>query len=122
MSNHRGHCRVLVIEADPLSRGALVALIEHLGFTCCAARSYEQALDALECQTHVIASVDDAELTGFDVLKVIRERGMPHHIGVMTALELDHDLVREVMRLEPELLLRKPVEVESLIGWLDHSR
>jgi CheY-like chemotaxis protein len=122
MSNRRGHCRVLIIEADPLSRGALVALLEHLGCTCFAARSHQQALDLLASQTHVIASVDNAELIGFDVLKVIRERGMPHHIGVMTALERDHDLVRAVMRLEPELLLRKPVEVESLIRWLDHSR
>ena len=122
MSNRRGHCRVLVIESDPLSRGALVALLEHLGCTCCAARSFPQASDVLDGQTHVVASVGHGDPTGLQILKLIRERGLPHHVAMMTALERDHELVRSVSRLEPELLLRKPVDVDALLGWLGHSQ
>jgi len=121
MSNPRGHCRVLIIEADPLSRGALVSLLEHLGCSCCAARSLPQAIEVLDGQTHVVASVGHSDPTGLEVLKVIRERGLPHHVAMMTALERDHELVRSVSGLEPELLLRKPVDVDALLGWLHHS-
>jgi CheY-like chemotaxis protein len=122
MWNRRGHCRVLVIEADPLSRDALVALLEQLDCTCRAARSYGQAVEILDDQTHVIASVGRADSMGYEVLKLVRARGLPHHLAVMTALEREDELVRAVNQLEPELLLRKPVDVDALLGWLDHSR
>jgi CheY-like chemotaxis protein len=122
MSNRRGKCRVLVIEAEPLSRSALIALLEHLGCTCCAANSYAHAVDLLNGQTHVVVSVEREDPTGLELLKLIRQRHLPQHVAVMTALERDHDLTRGVATLEPDLLLRKPVDVDALLGWLDHSR
>ena len=122
MSNIRGKCRVLVIEGEPLSRSALVALLEHVGCTCCAAKSYTQAVELLNGQTHVVVSVEREDPTGFQLLKLIRQRHLPHHVAVMTALERDHDLARGVATLEPELLLRKPVDVDALLGWVGHSR
>ena len=122
MSNLRGHCRVLVIEADPLSRTALAALLEHLGCACCAAKSFPQAVELLDGQTHVIASIEHDDSTGFELLKLIRDRRLSHHVAVTTALERDDEAVRSVAQLEPELLLRKPLDIDSLLGWLDHSR
>jgi CheY-like chemotaxis protein len=122
MSYGRGTCRVLVVEDDPLSRRALAALLEHLGCSCCTARSYAEASALLDGQTHVITDLLLTNSTGADLLKLIRRRGLSHHVAVVTALDRDHDLVRSVRQLEPEVLLRKPIDVEALLGWLDHSR
>src|SRR5829696_9201183 len=116
----RGMCKVLVVEDDPLSRTALAALLEHLGCTCCTARSFAEASQLLDGQTHVITDLVLMKSTGLDLLNLIRRRGLPHHVAVVTALERDHDLVRRVRELEPEVLLRKPVDVEALLGWLNH--
>jgi CheY-like chemotaxis protein len=122
MSFARGTCRVLVVEDDPLSRRALAALLEHLGCSCCTAQSYAEASALLDGQTHVITDLLLTNSTGADLLKLIRRRGLPHHVAVVTSLDRDHDLVRSVRELEPEVLLRKPIDVEALLGWLGHSR
>ena len=122
MSYGRGTCRVLVVEDDPLSRSALAALLEHVGCTCCTAQSLEEATALLDGQSHVITDLMLTNSTGAELLMLIRRRGLPHHVAVLTALERDHDLVRRVRELEPEVLLRKPVDVDALLGWLDHSR
>ena len=122
MSSDRGTCRVLVVEDDPLSRSALAALLEHAGCTCCTARSFTEASALLDGQTHVITDLMLTNSTGAELLMLIRRRGLPHHVAVVTSLERDHDLVRSVREFEPEVLLRKPIDVEALLGWLDHSR
>ena len=122
MPYNRGTCRVLVVEDDPLSRSALAALLEHVGCTCCTAGSFDEASALLDGQTHVITDLLLTSSTGAELLKLIRRRGLPHHVAVVTALERDHDLVRRVRELEPEVLLRKPIDIDALLGWLNHSR
>src|SRR5688572_14994264 len=122
MSYGRETCRVLVVEDDPLSRSALAALLEHLGCTCCTAQSFAEASTLLDGQTHVITDLLLRSSTGLDLLRHIRRRRLPHHVAVVTALERDHTLVRSVRELEPEVLLRTPIDVEALLRWLNHSR
>lgn len=113
---------MLVVEDDPLSRNALAALLEQVGCTCCTAQSFDEARGMLNGQTHVITDLLLNRSWGVDLLRLIRSRGLPHHVAVVTALERDHALVRSATVLEPEILLRKPIDVDALLGWLDHSR
>ena len=111
--------RVLIVEDDPSFRMALTRLLQRLGFDARAVgtvrEGYEQ-IDAWGPDAAVIDLVlpDDH---GAALLHAIRERGLPIKVAIVTGMP-DVDDHPEILRLNPDLVLQKPIDIFNLAGWL----
>jgi DNA-binding response OmpR family regulator len=111
----REKCHVLLIEDDLPTANALRVLLTMHGCEVSIARSLEQGLDLL--RTNPTAIVVDLMLPdgdGIEILARVREASRPIRVIVTTAVG-DPARLAAVYRLNPEHVLRKPIELGELL-------
>jgi two-component system response regulator HydG len=107
--------RILVVDDDPAVRIALQEALEGAGFAVSVANS---ALDALAMiatvQPHaVVADVRMPEMTGIDLLRELRSRGVDADVLLMTAFD-DMPTVVEAIKHGAADFLVKPLDLDEL--------
>ena len=109
---------VLILEDDPVVLRAMLILVARLGHHAVAARSIAEALELLNGRDCAIVDLNLPDGSGTCILERIRRDGLPIRVAVATGTH-DDALLRATRRLEPQLLLHKPIDVPSLLQFLD---
>jgi CheY-like chemotaxis protein len=111
--------RVLVVEDDPSSRDAKARLLRLRGLDVQPAATLGEAFAALAWGPNcIILDLMLPDGTGTALLAHVRAQRLPARVAVVTATG-EPDMLEQVKRLRPELLLRKPINVKDLMAWLD---
>lgn len=107
--------RLLLVEDDPETARAMSQLLTHLGFDVNHAATVEEANHILMTRPNWV--ILDLALghggDGIDVLRTIREGGLPSKVVVTTGT-IDPERLRAVEELRPEVVLRKPISFDDL--------
>ncbi len=107
-------CRVLLVEDDPTSANALRVLLTMHGCEVATARSLEQGLDLLLAKpTAIVVDLMLPDGDGIEILTRVREANLPIRVVVTTAVG-DPARLRAVHRLNPDYVLRKPIDLAEL--------
>ena len=113
--------RVLVVEDDQSTRGALLRLLTIGGFQTLVAATFAGGCEQLAFQPDVVLT--DLMLPdgcGLELIRRIRQRDETAVVAVLTAG--NDTLVAEAMALEPDALFRKPFDANALLAWLADPR
>lgn len=115
---------VLVVEDEPVSRRALVALLGGSGYRALPAASAEEALALLTTGQRPVLALIDLDLPGMNGLEFIQwlRRLAPHITPVLvTATSRERiDLLRHDQ--QDLLYVRKPINFAQLLKVLDEQR
>jgi len=118
-ANEKSHKpRVLVVEDDRTSRGALLALLKLSGFDAQGAASAAEAIEMLAWRPAVvILDLMLPDRNGAVVLAQIEQERLPIRVVVTTgAIEWEKMLGQSPAA--PDLVLQKPVDFKELLAWL----
>ncbi len=116
LSDHRDV--TLIVEDDRLSREGLRQLLAILGYRTMTARTLGEGLAKLAAAPkHVILDLMLPDGNGIDLLRQVREQGLPIKVLVTTCSD-DQDLLAKVDRYQPDALMRKPIDARSLMDQL----
>ncbi len=108
-------CDVLLVEDDPTSANALRVLLTMHGCEVAIARSLEQGLYLLHARPKAIVvdlMLPDGD--GIEILARVREANLPIKVVVTTAVG-DPARLAAVYRLNPDCILRKPMDLGDLL-------
>lgn len=114
-------CRVLVVEDEPSSRRALIALLQLKGFEATFAESVSDAMKQLEQRPEcVLLDLMLPDGNGAVVLQHIRDQGLPIRVAVMTGASNWQALLNHG-QLQPDVLFAKPLDLNRVLDWLDRD-
>ena len=114
--------RVLLVEDDPASRRAMRLLLKHSGWDVLAVATVGEAIAHLAAPgarglpQWVVLDLMLPDGDGSAVLRYIRGGGLPIRVTVTTGVS-DPVRLAEVQRLQPQSLLRKPIDLDDLMNW-----
>jgi two-component system, response regulator RegA len=111
--------RVLVVDDDPLVRGALVREFRHHGWEAESAASIDEALRLVQTYMPDLAVVDlrlDRD-SGFDVLRRLRDTQPEVRVVILTAYGTI-PLAVQALRLGAVDFLTKPISAEGILAKL----
>lgn len=111
---------MLIVEDDSLISAALVYLLTRRGHHAVAVGTVADGLAALDGQGFAILDLNLPDGLGTTVLAQIRADRRPIRVAVATGTS-DAILLADAEKHRPELLLRKPYDVNALIKWLDSA-
>jgi two-component system response regulator PilR (NtrC family) len=115
---------LLIVEDDTWTRKALARLMAREGFRILTAATVAEGIEHLRSAPDcVILDLDLPDGCGESVLLSIAELGIDSRVVVCTAAA-DDDRLDCLNRLRPHAILRKPVDVDSLLdacGTADQS-
>ena len=107
---------MLVVEDDHGVSRAIALLLRHSGFHATVAATVAGAMEQLSCNpAWVILDLMLPDGCGIEVLRFIRDRGLPVKVAVTSGTG-DDQLIRDVNALRPERYLVKPVEFAKLLS------
>ena len=109
---------ILVVEDDETARDALVQLLRHLGYAPVAAGTVADGLALIDGQACAILDLNLPDGYGTVILRRIRAENRPIRVAVATGTT-DDELLTEALASGPDILLRKPFDVNALIAWLE---
>jgi DNA-binding response OmpR family regulator len=112
--------RALVVEDDPDSCDALVAVLNARGFDTECARTVGEALVKLERGIIPAAIIVDMRLpdaSGGLLLRRIHREQLPTKVAVVTGM-VDPQSHPDLMRYPPDRVFSKPLDFSELIAWL----
>ena len=118
MTQERERPRVLVVEDDAVNRRALSLLLRQLGHDVSEAATLMDAFRQLDNCTHLLLDVGLPDGFGTELAEAIQKRRLPVHVAVMTALDPHSPDIQRVRAAEPDIILRKPILLGSLLEWL----
>ena len=118
--NQQSRCSILVVEDDVLVRSALVRLLTRRGHDTVAVGTVADGIAKLNGQACAIVDLNLPDGVGTTVLERIRTEGRPIRVAVATGTN-DAALLSDAARHRPDLLLRKPYDVNVLLEWLDSA-
>jgi CheY-like chemotaxis protein len=110
-------CRILVVEDDHITRHALVRVLSLGGYHPVAAATVAEGLAKLDSQACAILDLNLPDGFGTQILKQIRSEGLPIQVAVATGTT-DDEAFSEAECHHPDLLLRKPIDLDILLEWL----
>jgi two-component system response regulator TctD len=113
-------CGVLIVEDDHMTRLALAGILTRLGYRVNAAETVAQGLEGLDGQKCAILDLNLPDGLGTTVLERIRSDNRPMRVAIATGT-VDEQLLAEAKKLRPDLLLRKPFDMNVLLAWLEAS-
>jgi len=109
------HMQVLIVEDDKSARRAMKLLLQGGGWSVTEAGTVLDGLHYLcENPQWVILDLMLTDGDGIAVLERIRNAGLPIKVAVVTGVG-DFNRISKVSKLNPELLMRKPVNMKELL-------
>ena len=108
--------RLFVVEDDPSTSKALVAIFRHKGWEVVAAKTVNEALAVLDSGVEFCCLVLDLMLPdgdGESILKRVRADRPKTRVAVCTGVA-DQARLSAVAALQPQALLRKPVSLVEI--------
>jgi two-component system response regulator QseB len=109
---------VLLVEDDLVSASALRTILTRRGFEVIHVITVADAkLRLSDNPAFVILDLMLPDGDGIAVLQSIRDAGMTSRVVVTTAVS-DHDRLRSVQALKPEIVLQKPIDLTLLLNSL----
>jgi two-component system response regulator PilR (NtrC family) len=110
--------KVLVVEDEPSSRRALIALLELNGMETLSASSLCAALDQLKHKPDwILLDLMLPDGTGTAIVDHIRTRKLPIRIGVTTGAGNWQALLEKSPHRPDEVFL-KPLDFDRIVAWL----
>ena len=111
---------VLIVEDDTLVRTALDHLLGRLGYQTVAVGSVAEGLAVLDGQACAILDLNLPDGLGTIILERLREEQRPIRVAIATGTS-DLGLLSDAERHRPDLVLRKPVDLNALLEWLRNA-
>jgi len=108
---------ILIVDDDPSLTRTMSLILEHAGYLVTTAASGSEALELAQAATFDLAFLD-IKLPGIDgveTLRQLRQLRPDATVVMMTAYSLDHR-IRDALRAGAHGVLRKPVEMEEVLG------
>ena len=118
--NSKPRRSVLIVEDDSLVSAALVRLLTRRGHHVVAVGTVAGGLIELDGQGFAILDLNLPDGLGTTILERIRADGRPIRVAVATGTS-DAALLSAAGRYTPDLVLRKPYDVNVLLEWLDSA-
>jgi DNA-binding response OmpR family regulator len=120
MAGVNGAVTVLVVEDDPSSRSAMVALLSHVGFVAEPAGSVGEAMSMLERRRPRVLILDLMlpDGNGASVLAHVRQNQWPVHVAVWSGAANWKSMIDEAL-VEPDKVFVKPVDFKDLVKWIN---
>jgi CheY-like chemotaxis protein len=119
MLRARNGRRVLLVEDDRRAHQLLLQVLVNVGCEVISALTQASGLAGLgrgmDC---VILDLQLPDGSGEAILRRIRCERIPVRVAVTTAVA-DPARLRKLAELEPDLLLRKPIDLAALVRWLE---
>jgi DNA-binding response OmpR family regulator len=111
----RRRLRLLLVEDDPATRDELCRLFLRRGFEVLWSPTVEGGLALLQADPDwVILDLILPDGDGERVLAKIRAAGLPVRV-IVTSATTDERRLARVALMKPELLLRKPVDLDEMV-------
>ncbi|HSU68299.1 MAG TPA: response regulator [Tepidisphaeraceae bacterium] len=110
-------CSVLIVDDDQVTRNAMAALLQALGYQVCSVGSVIEGLAKLDGQDCAVLDLELPDGLGTHILHRIRNEGRPIRVAVCSGIT-DEPLLATARDLGAELILRKPIDVNALLRWL----
>jgi two-component system OmpR family response regulator len=109
------HARLLVVDDEEGIRSMLTMALEFLGYSVTSTATGRQALEAVSRQSPdlVLLDVNLPDISGFDVCRTLRERGVGVPVLFLTGLGRVDDRVRG-LDLGGDDFLTKPFELKEV--------
>jgi CheY-like chemotaxis protein len=111
---------VLIVEDDPITRTALVSLLSHLGYSTVPVATVAEGLEHLDGQDFAILDMNLPDGLGSTVLQRIRDEHRPMRVAISSG-STDVSVMDDIRNLKAGIILRKPIDVNALIEWLDRD-
>ncbi|HEU5441745.1 MAG TPA: response regulator [Ktedonobacterales bacterium] len=114
--------RILVVEDDASTRGALRAGLEDVGHEVCEATNGAEALAKLQVEPAPLVVLMDLHMpgvSGFDLLRLVEEepmRGSGHAYVLLSADDASIPVVRALRSTTVVAALAKPYDLDVLLG------
>jgi two-component system alkaline phosphatase synthesis response regulator PhoP len=110
-----------LVEDDPPTSSALRTILGRMGWEVRVAGSLADAYRLLdEPYDWVVLDLMLPDGDGLDVLRKIRREGLPIRVAITTGSS-DDDLLADVILLQPELFLSKPIDLRELVHGLNQG-
>lgn len=109
--------RILCVDDEHPIRTLLKSQLDQEGYEVETADDGDTAIDRLDAAKFDIVLLDIRmpKVGGLDVLRHIREKGMPCRVVMLTAVD-DLTIAMEAVRLGANDYLTKPFDTEDLLG------
>lgn len=114
-------CHVLVVEDDPSGREVLATFLRRRGYDVRVAATVAAGKQKLTADvTHMILDLRLPDGTGLGVLERARRDNHPVKVAVVTGVA-KADVLADAATMEPDAVLRKPVEFTDVLAWLERA-
>jgi CheY-like chemotaxis protein len=111
---------VLIVEDDPFTRNALANILADVGYEPVPAATVAEGLKKLGGQVCAILDLNLPDGFGTAILERIRSEGRPIRVAVASGTT-DGPLLAEAKRLNPDLLIKKPYDLNVVLRWLEEA-
>ncbi len=115
--------RLLVVDDDATTRFALHTLFSRKGWNVSVAATVAEALDELSQSPSprcVILDLNLPDGRGEAILRAVREGHLKTSVAVCSGVE-DARRLADLLALEPEAMLTKPLELEPIVDFCQSS-
>lgn len=116
------HKKILIIDDEPVIAEELSEFLESFDYPCATALSADEAVERIAGDVDITLIMTDMRMPGRDGADLIRElKSHPErkfeYVMISGHLDADQDL--HDIKGSDLTLMRKPVDVEQLIGFLE---
>jgi len=101
-----------------MARNALVHVLGHLGYHTISAGTVAEGLAQLNGQQFAILDLNLPDGSSIEILERIRVEKHTMRVAIATGTT-DDQLLSKAKTYRPDLLLRKPFNVNMLLAWLE---
>jgi DNA-binding response OmpR family regulator len=106
--------RVLIVEDDAASCGALLRILEHRGWVVTVAQTVAEAMESLDPPPHcILLDLMLPDGGGEDVLRKVRDEELPTKVAVVTGTS-DPVRLAMVKGMDPDALFQKPLDFHAI--------
>ena len=110
--------KILIVDDDADQRDFLAVLLNLEGFEVALAQDGRQAIEQVQrdCPDLIISDIEMPHIDGITMVKVLRDLPECHDIPILTLSAYGSGNLKMAMRAGANQAMRKPVEIDSLIG------
>ena len=110
--------KILIVDDDADQRDFLIALLKFEGYDVEIAQDGNEAIKQVKstCPNLIISDIDMPDIDGITMVKMLRELPECSDIPILTLSGYSTGNLKMAMHAGANQALRKPVEMDSLIG------